>query len=185
MRPLLLLPLLALAACASDESPDVERIAQDAAAEAEREIASLDVETDGVRFTADLPGDVVDVVQTEGGEMELGVTDEVLFTRISEATRREVEAEMERETEAEEGLGGVIARAVTGAVAEGLATTVSVPLADVRDVRYEGGRVVIEMADGGESPFDGAKTDDRPLLEQFDAEAGERLAAAFDKAAGR
>ena len=93
-----------------------------------------------------------------------------------------IKAEMASETKDQEGLGGTIARAVTGAVAQGLATTVSVPLADVRDVRYEDGRLVIEMVDGGESPFANAKTDDRPMLTQFDEAAGQRLAEAFDKA---
>lgn len=184
MRPLLLLPLLALTACAGDSS-DVEQFAEDAGARAEGRLATLDVETDGVRFSADLPGGLVDVVETRDGAMELGVTDEVLFARISATTRAGIEEEMARETEAEEGLGGVIARAVTGAVAEGLGMTVSVPLADVREVRYADGRVVIEMLDGGESPFADATSDDRPLLAQFDAAAGARLAEAFDKAAGR
>jgi len=184
MRSLLLIPVLALAACgSSDQSPidegEIEAMAED---EIEESTDGLSFDVDGAGVSSDLSGDVVDVVTTRDGALEIGVTDEVLFSRLSEATRAEIEAEMASETKDQEGLGGTIARAVTGAVAQGLATTVSVPLADVRDVRYEDGRLVIEMVDGGESPFDNAETNDRPMLTQFDEAAARRLAEAFDKA---
>ena len=82
-------------------------------------------------------------------------------------------------------LGGTIARAVTGAVAEGLQTALSVPLSRIADVRYEGDRLVVEMADGERSPFDGMRSDGDPVLKRLDADAGRRLEAAFDKATGR
>lgn len=187
MRPaLLLLAALAVAACGS---PDPDEVApEDVAAEAEREAREgvrLDLDTEGLSLSADVPGTLLEAVTTRDGALELGVTDSVLFSRLSAETRDEIEDEMEAETADETGLGGTIARAVTGAVAEGLATAVSVPLDRVRDVRYEAGRVVIEMADGEPSPFDTARSDDEPMLEQFDADAGQRLAEAFDKATGR
>lgn len=177
MRPLLLPTLaLALAACGS---PDPDEVAPEAEREASSDVA---LDLDGVDLGRRVPGDVVEAVATRDGAMELGVTDSVLFARLSADTRAEIEAEMEAETEDEEGLGGAIARAVTGAVAEGLATAVSVPISDVEALRYEGGRVVIEMADGERSPFEDARSGDAPLLEQFDADAGARLEAAFAKA---
>ena len=187
----LLLAALALSACGSpdpddvtpDPAADAAEVAGAATREAERDTDGLDL--GDVSMTGDVPGTPVESVTTRDGQMELGVTDQVVFARLSESLRAEIETEMADETEGQGGLGGSIARAVTGAVAQGLAAAVTVPLGDVRDVRYQGGRVVIEMADGDPSPFDRAKTDDRPMLDQFDAEAGRRLAEAFDKAAGR
>lgn len=188
LRSLLLASLL-LAACGpsdrSDDVPGDDAIAAEAEAEAARDTDGIDIDFSGVRASAELTGNLVDAVTTEGGQLELGVTDEVLFTRLSETFRGEIQSEMEEETADETGLGGTIARAVTGAVAEGLGTAISVPLADVRDVRYENGRIVIEMVDGEPSPFEAAKTNDEPMLSQFSPEAGRRLADAFDKATTR
>lgn len=187
MPRVLLLPALALtlAACGAPDHDADHDDGVEAADEAEREAADLHFDLDDVALSSRLPGTVVDAVSTRDGEIELGVTDSVLYTRLSPELQARIEAEMADETEDESGLGGAIARAVTGAVSQGLAMAVSVPLDEVRDVRYEDGRVVIEMADGGDSPFAGSRNDDRPMLEQFDREAGERLAEAFDKARGR
>ncbi|PAP76261.1 hypothetical protein [Rubrivirga marina] len=171
--------LSALAACGSPD-PD-ENVAE----EVERETSDLHFDLDDVDLSSRLPGTPIDAVSTRDGEIELGVTDSVLYTRLSPELRARIQSEMADETGDESGLGRTIAQAVTGAVAQGLAMAVSVPLDEVRDVRYEDGRLVIEMEDGGESPFDGSRNDDEPMLEQFDREAGERLAEAFDKARGR
>lgn len=185
MHRSLLLAALALAACGSPDH-DVDHDDEvEVADEVERETSDLHVDLDDVALSSRLPGTLVDAVSTRDGEIELGVTDSVLFTRLSPELQARIQSEMADETEDESGLGGAIARAVTGAVSQGLAMAVSVPLDEVRDVRYEDGRVVIEMEDGGESPFDGSRNDDEPMLEQFDREAGERLAGAFDKARGR
>ncbi len=190
MRLLLTALALTLAACGSPDpdevAPDVPAdVTEEATREAMEETGRIDVDLGGLAVSSDPPGALVEVVATRDGQVELGVTDEVLFSRLSESLRAEIESDMDAETKDQTGLGGTIARAVTGAVAEGLSVAVSVPLADVRDVRYENGRVVIEMTDGEPSPFQTTKSDDEPMLEQFDAAAGRRLAEAFDKAAGR
>ena len=189
MRTPLLLVALALAACGSpdpdDVTPDADDLADEISRDVERETSGLDFDLGDLAVSSDLAGRPVDAVFTRDGNIELGVTDSVLYSRLSAELQREIETEMKEETADQTGLGGTIARAVTGAVAEGLAMAVSVPLSDIRDVRYEDGRVVIEMETGGPSPFDRSQNDDEPMLEQFDAEAGRRLADAFDKAASR
>lgn len=183
MTRLLIVSLALVAACAPepndvtpDSSPDSEQPLEDAAGSA---LESIDL--DGMTVGTDLEGAVAESIVSRDGGMELGLTDAVLFTRLSEATRKEVEDEMGQETEDMEGLGGQIARAVTGVVAEGLGTAVQVPLADIEDVRVEGNRLVIVMADGEPSPFETSKTNGQPLLESFDLEDAERLADAFER----
>ncbi|WP_412062889.1 hypothetical protein [Rubrivirga sp. IMCC45206] len=189
MRPLLFLAALALAACgdAADSDDDsLPRSSGDTAREAvDQARADAGASIDGIELSADLPGTPVDEVTTRDGAIAIGITDAVLYSRLTPSLQREIADEMDDEIGDEEGFGADLARTITGAVAEGLRTAVSVPLADVRDVRVDGGRLVIEMADGEPSPFASAKTDGRPLLESVDADAAERLAEAFDKATGR
>ena len=187
-RALLLAPALLLAACGSPDAPDEpspEDETVQSAPEADSPTGDIDLDLGDLAVTSELPGSLVDVVTTDDGRIELGVTDEVLFSRLSESLRDEIQSEMDDETADETGLGGTIARAVTGAVAEGLAASVSVPLDEVRDLRYENGRIEIDMVDGQPSPFENATSDDEPMLSQFSADAGRRLADAFDKATGR
>ncbi|WP_412067385.1 hypothetical protein [Rubrivirga sp. IMCC43871] len=183
-RALFLAPLLVLAACGDspESSDDRDDDAREAVDEARTEAGAS---IDGVGLSADIPGTAIDEATTEDGDIALGITDAVLYSRLSPALQREIADEMDAEVGDEEGFGADLARTITGAIAEGLRTAISVPLSDVRDVRAEGGRLVIEMADGEPSPFESAKTNGRPLLESFDADAAQRLAEAFDKAASR
>ena len=181
----LLLSLAALAACApdpADVAPDggaadeVARAAEDAAREA---ASAIDLDVDGMAISTRLAGRPLQAITTRDGAMELGLTDSVLYSRLSKDTQAQIAAQMDSTAEAQEGLGGRIARAVTQAVAEGVGTAVQVSLADVRDVRVEGGRLVVEMVDGRPSPFERAQTDGAPLLTQFEPTDAARLAEAF------
>ena len=192
MRPLLFAALVALAACAPDPAdlapgdgtPD-DDLAQ-AAEDAAREAATVDIDVDGLAISSRLAGRPVRAITTRDGAVELGLTDSVLYSRLSKDTQAKIAADMEAEAEDREGLGGRIARAVTRAVAEGVGTAVQVPLADVRDVRVEGDRLVIEMADGEPSPFERSQSDGEPMLEQFSPADAASLAEAFGRVqAGR
>lgn len=177
MRALLLLAALSLTACGpSDGSP--ESSAPDAPRTEDRDI-TLDL--GDVDLGRQLDGTPVEVAVTRDGGVEMGLTESVLFVRLSESTRKQVSEEMDAETEERDGLGGSIARAVTQAVEAGLATAAQVPLSEIQALRVADGRLVIEMADGGASPFDNSDTDGEPLLSQFSEADAERLAAAFDR----
>ena len=178
MRTSALLLALALSACVSDadRQPDADAVA----AEAEREAADATaLGTGDLAFGADLDGETVETITTREGDVEMGLTETVLFVRLSAQARKEVSEEIAAETEAAEGLGGRIARMAAGAVERGLATAVQVPVADVRSVRVENGALVIEMEGGEASPFRNSESDGRPLLEQFAPADAERLAEAF------
>ena len=183
-----LLAALALSACAPDPADvapgptlddEAARAAEDAA-----QAGPIDVDVDGLAISSRLAGRPVQAITTRDGAVELGLTDSVLYSRLSKETQAEIAAGMEAEAKDQEGLGGRIARAVTSAVAEGVGTAVQVPLADVRDVRAEGGRLVVEMADGGPSPFERSRSDGRPMLEQFAPADAARLAEAFGRVRG-
>lgn len=190
MRTFLLAALAALAACApdpADVAPDTATLddqAAQAAEEAIREAGPIDIDMDGMAISSQLAGRPVKAITTRDGAVELGLTDSVLYSRLSKETQAEIAADMKAETKDREGLGGRIARAVTDAVALGVGTAVQVPLADVRDVRVEGGRLVVEMTDGQPSPFERSQSDGEPMLEQFAPADAAQLAQAFDRVRG-
>ncbi|MEO0557885.1 MAG: hypothetical protein AAF170_06855 [Bacteroidota bacterium] len=168
MRVLLFvgLPLL-LAACTPD-TPAVEE--QEASQQTE------------VTFTSEIAGTEVTAIQTVGGEVQMGLTDEVLYIGLTDQVAKDVESGLD-EAEAEGGLGGFIAGAVSNAVVGALTTPVQIPLSDVQDVRYEDGRLQIDF-EGDNSTVD-LEVDDEPIDQQFDPDDAQRFADAFHELTGR
>ena len=189
-RLLALALALAASACGApnpaDVTPDLgpDGALADDADRAVRDAGPLDLEMDGLSISSELDGDLAESVTTEDGAMEIGVTDRVVYSRLSKESQDRIAQEMRRSAEEQQGLGGRLARRITDAVAEGIGTAVQVPLADVRDVRTEGGRLVIEMADGEPSPFERAETDGRSVLDGVSGPDAERLAEAFREVRG-
>lgn len=175
----LLLALLLVAACTPDPAPAPSDQGADAVDEAARDAGPIDVEMDGLSISSTLNGDVAESVVTEGGEMEVGLTDQVLYSRLSKEAQAKVADEMRQSAEEQEGLGGRLARSITDAVMQGIGTAVQVPLADVRDIRVDGDRLVIEMVDGEPSPFNRAEADGKSLLSQISGSDARQLAEAF------
>ena len=127
----------------------------------------------------EIRGRTLAVESNTGNEMEIGVTDEVVFLRLTESARAEVEKEMEREMP-EDGFGASIGRAVTGMVSNVLDMTVQIPLEEVDDMRYENGRLVLD-SDVREANFEINDNDAKNGIE-FDEDAAERLIDAFERA---
>ena len=185
MTRLSICALALLAACApepTDVTPDPDPDAAGAEAVDEATTETRRLEVDGTTMSLALEGEPVASALTTDGSMELGVTDRVVYARLSPGAQKETVAEVRRETGDGSGLGAQIGRAVAGALEAGLGVAAQVPLADVAAVRAEGGRLVIEMADGEPSPFESSgTTDDRPFLESFAPADAKRIAEAFDR----
>ncbi len=167
MRFFLLASLLLAAGCA----PEPDEVAPDPSARTE---AGVDLDGEAP------PGVEQIVITTRGGEADLGLTDEVLFFRLSEKKRAEVESDMAQETEDLNGLGGSIARAVTGAVADALDFTVRVPIEEVESVRYEDGQLRVETSGDDSFTFDD-EDGDRSLDRQFDPDDARRFVDTFER----
>lgn len=167
MRSLLVLPLL-LAACTPDPTPSADPPAN---APAVGDASALDA-------AADPSGDERFVITTRNGDVDLGLTDAVLFFRLSpktvEAVRDDLDAEVE---DAGEGLGGTIARAVTEAVGSALQQPVTIPLADIEDVRYADGQIHLVLAGDRDAPS--LTVDDESVYRQFAADDARRFVQAF------
>ena len=183
LRLTLMAVALVATGCSTDEPTSEDRLA-DQVEDTVRDIGPIDIETDGMAISSELDGDELESILTTDGQIELGLTDRVLFSRLSKETQAEVATEMREASEEQDGFGGRIARAVTDAVAQGIGTAVQVPLDDVRDIRVDDGRLVIEMIDGDPSPFEGVKTDNVPIFERISPTDAQRLADAFESARG-
>ena len=169
MRPALPLLALLLAAACAPEPSDV----------------TPEPEPADVSFSDEAPpGEEQVVITTQSGDVDLGLTDRVLYLRLNPKRRAEVEAEMAAEVEDRGGLGGFIAETVTNAVSGALAHAVEIPVEDVRDVRYEDGRLDIVLE--GEEDFPQVETDGQAVEEAFAPADARRFVEAFERVkAGR
>ena len=121
-------------------------------------------------------------IHSRGDEIKLGLTDDVIYVRLSDATLDEVDAEMERETAEETGFGAMIAGAVTAGVSDLLRNRLEFDVAAVRDIRFDDGTITLEMEDGSSNDAVFNNDDGDALFARRDAEA---FIEAFHKVKGR
>lgn len=116
-------------------------------------------------------------IHSSGGEVKMGLTDEHVYFRLSDETLAEIERDMKRDTENEEGLGGAIAGAVTRGVSDLLRHRLQYRVEEIRDLHYDEGAFRIEFEDGSyKAPEMQSGDSGTPLFE--DAEA-QRFIEAF------
>ena len=117
-------------------------------------------------------------IDTQDGKVTLVLTGETIAFQLSDRTMRKVDRELRRARHEhdEDGnpIGEAIVAAVTSSVRSLLDHSAECPLAEIRDVRCEDGRLVIVSRDG-DRLFEKLELDDRDVLDSFDA----RDAAAF------
>lgn len=118
-------------------------------------------------------------IHSRNGEVKLGLTDEHVYFRLSDETLAEIEADMERDTAEQDGLGGAIASAVTKGVSDLLRNRLQYPVENIRDLHYEDGQFRITFADGTDRTPEMTSGDGgTPLFRDGDAE---RFVSAFRK----
>jgi hypothetical protein len=150
-------------ACGRDEPPaeDVPvRIARNAGSGGVAELGAGDiriVNTDSA-FDLALIGDTI-----SGG----------LSAKALEKARRETDTAAVTGT----GFGADIEKMVKGTVQGALATRVAFPLSAVRDVRYEGGRIVFDW-NGKQRAFGHVRTNDKDMMETFSEADAQRFVEA-------
>lgn len=163
----LLIPVVLLSACAPDRddvTPDDRPASQD----------NVDV-----RFEDEgLPGAEQIVITTREGDVDLGLTDAVLYVRLNPKKVDEIQAEIDQELEGTDGLGRSIAEAVTGVVSDAMQHAVTFPIEDVEAVRYEDGRLEVDLV--GEDDAIDLGRDGEPIGEAFAPDDAERFVEAFE-----
>ena len=113
---------------------------------------------------------------------------DTIAVHLSAATLKKAHADIDKDmdTTSDEfgGLGAFIKKTVKSTVGKALAYSVTVPISDVNDARYEDGRMEFDMRHKPRINFDNIKTDKRPLLESFSPDDSRRFVAAVRKARG-
>lgn len=109
-------------------------------------------------------------ITTEDGKVTLLLTDRVVAMQLSNRTMRKLDRELHRarhEDDDDDGpLADAIRTAVIGTVRSVLDHSAECSVREIRDVRYERGRLVIVSRDG-ERLFEKLEVDDDDVLESF------------------
>ena len=163
---LLFLAALSLGACASDEAAAPSESVQDSA-------PTLDRQLDGAPVTS---------IVAEDGSIELGLTDAVLYGRLTDKAADDVRDELAK-AEDEGGIGGFVAGAVSNAVSGAITTPIQFPLDDVETVKYEDDRLQIIFKDQS-SGLD-IDVDGKDFERQFSPDDARDFADAFHDLTGR
>ena len=107
-------------------------------------------------------------VLSENGGVRMGLTDEYVYFALSDSILAAARAEMEEEdTVPREGIGGAIAGLVRGGVNRALHFRARYRVEEIRDIRWEDGRMVIEFEDPDRSVGDNFQIDDQPVEEAY------------------
>ena len=129
-RLILLLPLLALAACKHKASFSDEGFARD------EQTGATPNEAD--RYA----------IYSQGGEIKLGLTDEVVYYRLSDKLLADIDRDLRQDSSKRGGLGGAIAGAVTESVSKMLRHRMQYAVAEIKDISYTDGKLTFLFEDG-------------------------------------
>jgi hypothetical protein len=158
--------LLLLVACRgnSDEAPREEEVPMRVARNA------------GTGRAAELaPGDIR-IVNADSG-VDLALIGDTISGGLSEKALEKARKETDTAAVKGTGFGAEIERMVKGTVQSALTTRVAFPLSSVRDVRYEGKRIVFEW-NGKPRQFGTMKSDGKDILETFNEADAQRFVEA-------
>jgi hypothetical protein len=120
-------------------------------------------------------------IDTRDGNVRLGITDDVVYFRLSDELLAKIDDEIEEDLPDEPGLGRTIATAVTSGISSALRHRMQYDIDDIRDVRYEDGALAFEFEDGRRELPD-LEVDDEPLMEQFSEDDARRFVREFRSA---
>lgn len=122
------------------------------------------------------PNDMV--ITTRDSAMEMGVIGDHIAMRLSAKSLAKVREETDTAKVEGSGFGASIEKVVKKSVAGALQKQVDIPLSDVRDVRYENGRLVFDWLSKPRIAPENTKANGNDLLASFSAEDSQRFVAA-------
>jgi hypothetical protein len=122
------------------------------------------------------PGDIR-IASVDSG-VDLALLGDTISGGLSAKTLNKVKRETDTAAVKGSGFGSEIERMVKGTVQSALATRINIPLSAVRDVRYDGKKIVFDWNGKPPKAFDNVKVDKKDALESFSAEDAQRFVAA-------
>lgn len=111
-------------------------------------------------------------IATRDGKVALLLTRDAVAMQLTDRGLRDIGRDMDEDTHEEDGfLAGIVQAAVRSSVTTMLKRSVEVPVSEIRDVDYRGGRLVFTGEDG-ERVFDHVTVNDTDVMDSFsDADA--------------
>ena len=107
--------------------------------------------------------------------VDLALIGDTISGGLSEKTLAKVKHDTDTNNVKGTGMGADIERMVKGTVQSALTTRLSFPLSAVRDVRYDGQKIVFEWNGKPPKAFGNVKVDKKNVLESFSAEDAQRF----------
>ncbi len=130
------------------------------------------------------PNDMV--ITTTDSVMQMGVIGDHIVMRLAPKALDSVRVATDTSKVEGSGFAASLEKTIKRGVAAALQKQVDIPVADVRDVRYDNGRIVFDWINKPAAAPDNTKSNGRDLLASFSAQDSERFVAAVKahKAAG-
>ncbi len=124
-------------------------------------------------------------IQTRGGEVALLLIDRKLVMQLTDRGLSKMDRDMDADAKQEEsGLARVIAGMVRSGVRTMLDRGMEYPISELREARYENGRLVLENREG-KSIFDDVRVNDDQVMESFSPAEARAFAARVNQARRR
>jgi len=123
------------------------------------------------------------IVTTNGG-IDLALIGDSISSGLSPEALRKVRRETDTAAVTGSGFGSQIEKMVKGSVQSAIGTRVSFPLSAVRDVRYDGEKLVFDWNGEPRKIFEQSTIDKKPLLASFSPADAKRFADAVNARKG-
>ena len=119
------------------------------------------------------------IVTTNGG-IDLALIGDSISSGLSPEALRKVRVETDTAKVSGSGFGSQIEKMVKGSVRSAIGTRVSFPISAVREVRYDGEKLVFEWSGEPRKVFEQTTIDRKPLLASFSPDDAKRFADAVN-----
>ena len=107
--------------------------------------------------------------------VDLALIGDTISGGLSQKTLAKVKHETDTGAVKGNGFGSEIERMVKGSVQSALGTRIAIPLSAVRDVHYDGRRIVFDWNGKPRTAFKHVNVNDKDVLESFSAEDSQRF----------
>jgi hypothetical protein len=124
-------------------------------------------------------------IVTTNGAVDLALIGDSISTGLSASALKKVREETDTARVSGSGFGASLEKMVKGTVQGAIGTRVSFPLSAVREVRYDGEKIVFEWSGEPRKMIENTKIDKKPLLASFAPDDARRFTDAVNARLGK